>query len=89
MFYIYKINFVSSNFMQNIVLPIYVSSTASLKKTLPIQQYSSKIYSDKSHSRLTVLNASNRSDLMIYDHSYKNWGKVVYLCIFLMKELKK
>lgn len=30
---------------------------------------------------VTALNVSSRSDLIVYDHSYKNGGEV-YLCIF-------
>lgn len=67
--------------MQNVMLPIFVSSTESLEKIT----YSVIIvlkYIQISHMvDIIALNASRRSDFIVYDHSYKNWDEV-YVCIF-------
>lgn len=67
--------------MQNIVLHIFVSSIESIENIT----YSAIIivkYIQISHIvGIIVLNVSSRSDLIIYDHSYKKGGEV-YLCIF-------
>lgn len=58
--------------MQNIVLHIFVSSIESLGK---IAYSAIKVlkYIQISHIvDVTAVNASSRSDLIVYDHSYKN-----------------
>ena len=74
-------NFVNWNVVQNIALHIFVKSIESLEK---IAYSAIKVlkYIQISHIvDVTAVNASSRSDLIVYDHSYKNWGEV-YLCIF-------
>lgn len=80
-FYLYIMSFVNWNFVQNMMLHIFVSSIESLEKIASSAIKALK-YTQISHTvDVTAVNASSRSDLIVYDHSYKNWGEV-YLCVF-------
>ena len=78
-------NFVNWNFMQNIVLHIFVSSIESIENIT----YSAIIivkYIQISHIvGITVLNVSSRSDLIVYDTR----KEVKFTFAFLMKEQSK